>query len=61
LKNGPSVWRIVGASPSSQAGVGESSCAKLGAAPASGQPAASETVVNRKLRRVPRVSIRAMA
>jgi hypothetical protein len=52
LKNGPSVWRTVGSSPSRQEGVGASSCVRTASAQDNSHPAASMPVLSRNWRRV---------
>ena len=52
LKNGPSVWRTVGSSPSRQEGVDASSCVRTASAQDNSHPAASMPVLSRNRRRV---------
>ena len=52
LKNGPSVWRTVGSSPSRQEGVGASSCVRTASVQDNSHPAASMPVLRRNRRRV---------
>src|SRR5215813_12169991 len=52
LKNGPSIWRTVGSSPSRQEGVGASSCVRTASAQDNSNPAASMPALSRNRRRL---------